>query len=55
MGAAVVAHGDAAPVFESPEHVLDFMALFVESFVIFNESFTVAAGRNARLGALGAQ
>ncbi len=34
MGAAVVAHGDPAPVFETPEHILDFMALFIEGFVV---------------------
>lgn len=49
MGAAVVAHGDAPPVFDASEHVFDFVALLVESFVIFDEGFAVAAGRNARL------
>ena len=49
MCAAVVAHGDAAPVLEAIEHVFDFMALLVESFIIFDKVFAVAARRNARL------
>ena len=34
MGAAVITHGDPAPVFDAPEHVFDFVALLVERFII---------------------
>ncbi len=32
MSTAVIAGGDAPPVFQSSEHDLDFVALFIESF-----------------------
>ena len=51
MGASVIAHGDSAPVFETPEHILDFVALFVERFIVLDLDFAVLpwrdAGRNA--------
>ena len=34
MGAAIITHCDAAPVFEPPEGVFDFVALFVERLVV---------------------
>ena len=34
MGASVVAHGDAPPVLEAPEHDLDLVALAVEDLVV---------------------
>ena len=51
MGASVVTHGDPAPVFKAPEHVLDFMALFVEGLIVIIADFAVFlrwnAGRNS--------
>lgn len=29
-------HGDTAPIFEFSEHILDFMTLFVERFIVFD-------------------
>lgn len=55
MRATVIAHGDAPPVFEPSEHIFDFVALLVEGFVIFNQDFPVAAGRDAGLCSSGAQ
>lgn len=34
MGAAVVARCNASPVFEFTKHILDFVSLFVEHFVV---------------------
>jgi hypothetical protein len=34
VGAAVIAHGNAPPVFELSKHVFDFMALPVEGLVV---------------------
>src|SRR5437764_14706450 len=51
VGAAVVAGGDAAPVLEFGEHVLDFVALLIERLVIGQRDFPALGGRNARLGA----
>ena len=42
---------DAAPVFEFSEHVLDLVALLVESFVVFDLYLSVLLGRDARLDA----
>jgi len=47
MGAAVVAHGDAAPVLEFSEHVLDFVALAVERGVVAGLDFAITARRDA--------
>jgi hypothetical protein len=51
VGAAVVAGGDAAPVLEFGEHVLDFVALLIERLVIGQRDFPAFGGRNARLAA----
>lgn len=51
--AAVVAHGDAAPVFDATEHDLDFVALLVERFVIIDGLLAVLAWRDAGCDALG--
>lgn len=34
-------HGDAAPVFEATEHDLDFMALFIQDFIVVDRDFSV--------------
>lgn len=47
MGAAIVPHGDAAPVFEATEHDLDFMALFIQGFIVVDRDFAVLFTRNA--------
>lgn len=49
MGAAVKAHRDAPPVFQSGEHVLDLMAPFIERLVVVDRLFAVLGRRNARL------
>jgi hypothetical protein len=41
MGASIIAGVDAAPVFEFPEHVLDFVALSVERAVMGDRYFAV--------------
>ncbi len=51
MSAAVVTHGDAAPVFDFGEHVLDFMTLFVELLIVTDTASAVFAGWNARSNA----
>ena len=47
MGAAVIAHGDAPPVFQFSKHVLDFVALFVECFIVPDLDFAVLLRRDA--------
>ena len=47
VGAAVVAGGDAAPVFEAGEGVFDLMSLFVEGFIIGKGPFAPSRGRDA--------
>ncbi len=47
MCASVISRCDAAPVFEFAEHVLDFVSLLVESFVVFDLYLPVLFGRNA--------
>ena len=47
MGATVVSGMDAPPVFDSPEHVFDFVALFVEDGVIGDHGSAVGFRRNA--------
>lgn len=51
MGASVVSRGDSSPVLDFGEHVLDFVALFVEDGVIGNECLAVFLGRDARRNA----
>lgn len=52
MCAAVVSRGDPAPVFESGEHVLDFMTLFIKGPVILNVDFAVFLRRDAGCNSL---
>jgi hypothetical protein len=47
VGATVVSGMDAPPVFDSPEHVFDFVALFVEDGVTGDRGFPVGFRRNA--------
>lgn len=51
MCASVIAGGDAAPVLELGEQVLDLVALTVEGLVVVEGNFATAAGRDARLDA----
>jgi hypothetical protein len=46
VGTAVIAHGDTPPVFEMAEHVLDFVAFFVEFFIIQDAALAVFARRD---------
>ena len=59
MGAAVVSGVDAAPIFESPEHVFDFVALLVEEGVIGDRDLPIGfrgdAGGDAALCEGGAE
>jgi len=48
VGAAVVAHSDASPVFEPPEHDLDFVALFVDNFIVIDGNLAVLFARDTR-------
>ncbi len=47
MGAAVVSGVDAAPIFESPGHVFDFVALLVEDGVIGDRDLPIGFRRDA--------
>lgn len=51
MSAAVVAHGDRAPVLDPTEHGFDFVALAVERSIIGLLDFTVLAWRDAWIDA----
>ena len=46
MRAAVIAHGDAAPVLEAAEHIFDLVALPVERLAIRVLDLTVVSRRN---------
>lgn len=47
MGASVIAHGDTPPVFKFSEHILYFVALLVERFIVLDLDFAVLFWRNA--------
>lgn len=47
MGASVIAHGHSPPVLDSSKHVLHFVALLVEYFVVINRGFATFPGRYA--------
>ena len=47
MGASVVACGDAPPVFELAEHVLDPVTLLVEHRIVRDRDFPVCFRRDA--------
>ena len=47
MGAPVITHGDAAPIFQSTEHNLDFMALFIQGFIVFDRNTAILFAGNA--------
>ncbi len=47
MGASVIAHGDAAPVLQASEHLLDEVAAFVEFRVLGNELDAVLSSWDA--------
>ena len=51
MGASIIACGDAPPVLELGEHVLDFVALLRERLVIGQRDFPAFGRGNARLAA----
>ena len=59
MGAAVVAHGDAAPILEAAEHDLDAVALAVERDIVRDGPLARArrgdAGRDAAVVQGGAE
>jgi hypothetical protein len=52
MGASVIASGDASPVLKFGEHILDFMALTVERFVIVQRLLAIFSAWYARRRAL---
>ena len=35
MGTSVIAHGNASPVLEFGKHIFNFVAFFIEVFVIY--------------------
>ena len=47
MGASVVTRCDSAPVLDFGEHILHFVALFVEDGIVGDEGCTVFLGRDA--------
>jgi len=51
MGAAVVAHGDTAPVLEAAEHVLNLVPPAISRLVARDRHFPALRGRNAWLDA----
>ena len=52
MRTTVIAGCDPSPVFEFAEHVLDFVALLVERFVVFDLYFPIFLWRDTRLDTL---
>jgi hypothetical protein len=42
MGTSVVSSGDATPVFDAAEHILDVVALSVEGFVVWQFDFSAS-------------
>jgi len=46
VSSAVISGSDAPPIFQSPEHVLDLMALFILGFAIFRRGLPAFALRN---------
>ena len=51
MSASIVSGGDASPILDPAEHVLDTVSLFIEDFVIVGRVSALSAGRNARRNA----
>lgn len=51
MCAAIISGGDTPPVFEFTEHIFNFMALFVEGFVVFDLCLSIFLWRNTGLDA----
>ncbi|ETC97777.1 hypothetical protein P792_13440 [Asaia sp. SF2.1] len=51
MGAAVVARGNAAPVLEATEHVLDLVPPAISGLVVRDRHFPALRGRDAWLDA----
>lgn len=51
MGAAIIAHGDASPILEPPEHIFNLVPLFVYFLIVLDPGFAVLlrryAGRDA--------
>jgi hypothetical protein len=52
MCASIVARGDAPPVFQFGEHVLDLMALAMEGFIIVEWLLAAFGWRDTGYGAL---
>lgn len=52
MGTAIIPHGNPTPILDPPEHDLDFVALFVEGFVVATPCRSVFPWRNAGCDAL---
>jgi len=48
VGATVIAHGDPAPVCDAPEHMFDFVPLFVERVIVCERYLAVFSWRDAR-------
>ncbi len=48
MRTSVIAHGDSAPVFDTSEHIFDFMAFSIEFCVMIDGFDTVLFGWDAR-------
>ena len=49
MSASVISGCDTSPVFEFREHIFDFVSLFIEGFIVGNESFAVLLWRGSIL------
>ena len=48
MGTAIIPHGTPRPILDPPEHDLDFVALFVEGFIVAALCRSVLARRDTR-------
>lgn len=46
VGTAVVSHGNSSPILKTAKHNLNFVALLVESFIIFGGVLPISFGRN---------
>ena len=55
MRAAVITHGNSAPVLDPAKHDLDLVPLFIQIFIVRDGSLSVLSGRDAGRNASGEQ
>ena len=55
MGATIISSGNSAPIFESSEHVFNFIPAFIQGFVISDRPFSSFPGWNTQRDAFESQ